>query len=153
MLTPGPAAGRGKWRLLASRNNTSPSSGRMLSEGNVFQTIRKNGINKGIQQFISESALEQKAGSENKDAPGTHLTLRLQRRKIPAFFCNSAARNGTLSFPPSHNKLLSAGKRTIYKPCLVRSKIMESSLFPTEDSSSDPTFSNSSRNTRSIGPW
>lgn len=41
---------------------------------------------------------------------------------------------------PSHNKLLSAGKRTIYKPCLVRSKIMESSLFPTEDSSSGPGF-------------
>jgi hypothetical protein len=37
VLTPGPAAGRGKWRLLSSRNNTSPSSGRMLSEGNVFQ--------------------------------------------------------------------------------------------------------------------
>lgn len=54
---------------------------------------------------------------------------------------------------PSHNKLLSAGKRTNYKPCLVRSKIMESSLFPTEDSSSGPAFSNSSRNTRSIGPW
>ena len=53
---------------------------------------------------------------------------------------------------PSHNKLLSAGKRTIYKPCLVRSKIMESSLFPTEDSSSGPALSNSSRKTRSIGP-
>ena len=51
VLTPGPAAGRGKWRLLASRNNTSPSSGRMLSEGNVFQTIRKNGINKEFRKY------------------------------------------------------------------------------------------------------
>lgn len=51
MLTPGPAAGRGKWRLLASRNSTSPSSNRMLSEGNVFQTIRKNGINKEFRKY------------------------------------------------------------------------------------------------------
>ncbi len=84
VLTPVPAAGRGKWRLLASRNNTSPSSGRMLSEGNVFQTIRKNGINK---EFGSMERL-----TDVLRRPPLRLPLSRQTNRVNALlaFCCSA---------------------------------------------------------------
>lgn len=50
--------------------------------------------------------------SDTPPATEANTRLLLQQRR--------SERDAFLS--PSHNKLLSAGKRTIYKPCLVRSK-------------------------------